>query len=503
MNVDDIRNKIFQGHAIQILSDYPDSCVDMCVTSPPYYGLRDYKCEPIVWGGNYDCNHEWGKEMISELSGGESGLVDSSGWRKFKSSHCFCKKCGAWEGQLGLEPSPYMYINHLCDIFDEIKRVLKDTGSCWVNLGDTYWGSMAGYGAKESSLTGFQKAPKEAGFYSSSSQKPPMVSKHSYLRKKSLVLIPFMFAIEMEKRGWILRNTLIWFKPNCTPSSIKDRFTVDFEYIFFFVKNNKPLFWVNEKSLLITDKKLEGKQGEENIDWEWKFCKRCDGIGINDKKEKCWKCNGDGRYKVSLWHSYDYYFEQQFDPYKLETIETADKVGNLGSVGGDKYVGKGFLTGDHKTTVKEHFGRNKRCVWKVPVKPYRGAHFAVYPSKLIKTPIQAACPEFICSKCGLPQIKVYTSKEVDADLDRRRVELGPGKDYGLFNYDCFLGNAKCSCNDEFVSGIVLDPFMGSGTTAAEAKAQRKDYTGVEINEEYFPLIDKRIREVDINEQSLF
>lgn len=149
-------NKIYSGHALEILKTLPDSSINMCVTSPPYFGLRDYNTNPAKWNDG-------------------------------------------WIGELGAEPDFNQYINHLCDVFDEVKRVLKDNGTCWVNIADTY-------------------------------------------NNKNLGLIPFRFVIEMQKRGWIVRNTIIWQKPNATPTSAKDRFTVDFEYLFFFSKNKKYYF---------------------------------------------------------------------------------------------------------------------------------------------------------------------------------------------------------------------------------------------------------------------
>lgn len=156
-----ITQRVLIGNCAEILKTLPSESIDCVVTSPPYWGLRDYKTEPVEW---------------------------PDGWR----------------GQLGLEPTPQLYIQHLVGIFDEVKRVLKDTGTCWVNLGDTYGGTTK--------------------------------------TDKSLAQIPSRFAIAMTDAGWILRNEIIWWKRNCMPSSVKDRFTVDFEKLFFFVKSKKYYF---------------------------------------------------------------------------------------------------------------------------------------------------------------------------------------------------------------------------------------------------------------------
>ena len=171
---------IIQGNALDVLKTLDSESVDCCVTSPPYWGLRNYGVE----------------------------------------------------GQLGLEPTFQEYIQKLCDIFDEVKRVLKQEGTCFVNLGDCYAGSGKGIGTDRTKC-------KEV--YTDDD-----IAKTDWsmtgLPDKSLCQIPSRFSIEMADRGWILRNEIIWHKPNCMTSSAKDRFTVDFEKVFFFVKNKKYYF---------------------------------------------------------------------------------------------------------------------------------------------------------------------------------------------------------------------------------------------------------------------
>jgi DNA modification methylase len=172
-------NQILCGDAYQVLRQLPDESIDCAVTSPPYWALRDYGVK----------------------------------------------------GQIGLEPSFRAFITNLCNIFDEVKRVLKKTGTCWVNIGDTYYADHSG---------GNQgKVNPEVTNQLRSIQKRTTSRE---LPAKSLCQVPARFTIEMSNRGWILRNEIIWWKPNAMPSSAKDRFTVDFEKIFFFVKSNKYWF---------------------------------------------------------------------------------------------------------------------------------------------------------------------------------------------------------------------------------------------------------------------
>lgn len=285
--------------------------VDCIATSPPYLGQRDYEIPPSIWEGIPECEHEFEED--------------------------FCSKCGAWQGALGLEPTIGLYIKHLCDIYDLAYQVLKKTGTNWVNLGDTY------------STQGGQNrnTDKDYSHYNSIKLKNRMIGvpliKSKELPSKCLSLIPFRFAIEMINRGWILRNVIIWHKTNPMPSSARDRFTVDFEYVFFFVKSNKNQYWINEKTTQLVSKQPLGIKGIENIDWEWRGCNKCLGTGIRHKKckackeegwlynillqpekcpeckglgrisqnEECVSCKGKGVRKYNFWRGRQYFFEQQ------------------------------------------------------------------------------------------------------------------------------------------------------------------------------------------------
>ena len=316
-------NKIYCGDALEVLKTFPDECIDMAITSPPYWALRDYGVK----------------------------------------------------GQLGLEPTFKEYITKLCDIFDEVKRVLKKEGTCWVNLGDTYGGSWQDSGSR----AGGQREKKTKSFKRGDSPSrgiPPSANAPS----KCLLQIPSRFAIEMTNRGWILRNEVIWYKPNVMPSSAKDRFTVDFEKLFFFTKSKKYYFEQQlDKVISLTDNRIDDGRKEYN-----------------------------GKFKG----------DKNAESYNSPRARTQRKTQ------------QGFVTINTE-------GKNKRTVWKIATKPYPEAHFAVYPPELIETPIKAGCPE---------------------------------------------------------SGVVLDMFMGSGTTAEVARNLNRNYVGIELNAEYIPLIEDRLKQ---------
>ena len=311
-------NKIYQGDALEVLKTFPDESIDMVMTSPPYWALRDYGVE----------------------------------------------------NQLGLEQTFQEYINKLCDIFDEVKRVLKKEGTCWVNMGDTYGGSGAGT---------WQNKPADAKskeVYTMPYGKSSVSKMRGTSQDKCLLQIPSRFAIEMTNRGWILRNEIIWHKPNCMPSSVKDRFTVDFEKIFFFSKNKK------------------------------------------------------------------YYFETQYEKF-ISNQYDRNRMKNARTEYGGKWAQEsgGAIKNQRAFVAGNKEGRNKRCVWRICPKPFKEAHFAVYPEELCLTPIRAGCPE---------------------------------------------------------KGIILDPFFGAGTPAVVAKKLNRNYIGIELNPEYIKIAEHRLKTIQDN-----
>lgn len=428
----EIKNKIFQGNALDVLKTFPEKSVSMAITSPPYWGLRDYQSEDTVWDDENLVGHEHDFSVVApprrnrnveDVKNSTTIQAGNTGSQHDLRETVYCAGCSAWKGSLGLEPTHDLFIKHLCDIFDETKRVLKDEGTLWVNLGDSYGAGTGDF-------------------------------------NKSLVGIPFRFATEMLERGWTLRNTIIWHKRNCMPSSIRDRFTVDFEYVFFFSKNKK------------------------------------------------------------------YFFNQQFEPH-TSGDENTKRVFKVGTKGHSQLIKKEIAHGkrsekeDEDIIMKygEH-GRNKRAVWTVNTKAFTEAHFATFPEDLITTPILAGCPEFICKKCGTKRKKEY--KVVGQSMDWIKDSVGDTtldyKGTETKDYKSALANepskakksilksmsevkesyyTDCGCNAGFDSGIVLDMFMGSGTTAVVALKNNRNYVGIEMSKEYMKIADKRIDDLRI------
>jgi len=416
--------------------------------------LREYGLPPQIWDGDENCKHEWNTVFKPPMGGknhpdrpanvGSNRYLQDSDLRGKGTYSNFCIHCDAWRGSLGLEPTFQLYIQHLKQIFAEVKRVLKKTGTCFVNIGDTY-------GTKSGGMEQLRRMSKNTPQYGAVPYTDGYAGVSQEGKKnaqsKSLCQIPERFTLMMtDELGFIKRNTIVWWKRNCMPSSAKDRFTVDFEKLFFFTKSKK------------------------------------------------------------------YYFEQQFEPYTAP----------LDRWGGDNLKADGKSTWDEgtgQTTYRDRSmrpdpqGRNKRAVWDIPTQPFPDSHFAVFPEKLIETPILAGCPKEICNKCGKAREKIYKGTSQEAfNIRVRDVKEGRIKhtdrvasESEIDNYQegishvgegrKFIGYTDCGCNAGFHPGVVLDPFIGSGTTGKVALAYGRNYIGFDLG--YGGMSKKRTDDVQL------
>jgi len=265
------------------------------------------------------------------------------------------------KNQIGLEKTYNEYLQKLVSVFVKLKPKLKKTATIFVNIADTYSGSQNGYGAKDLN----EKYP---------TSKQKSLSAKTDVAKKSQIGIPERFKILMIDNGFICRNTIIWHKTNPKPESVKDRFSNDFEYLYFFTIAS------------------------------------------------------------------DYYFKQKFLPFKDSTIERAKSIANSQKASTGQY---GFTTDKmnkhyEKIANGDYKGRNMRAVWDIPTQSLRESHFAVFPEKLIETPIQTGSP---------------------------------------------------------IQGLILDPFIGSGTTAKVCIENNRNFIGFELNKDYVQIAENRIKNV--------
>ena len=208
----------------------------MCVTSPPYYALRDYGTASWV-GGDPNCDHKGDpirtRENVNQHTGTGNDVKNADTYAPVKQ---VCPKCGAVrvDQQIGLEDTPEAYISRLVDVFREVRRVLRDDGTLWVNIGDSYSGSGKGGANYPDSVTDSKQATNKGSLIS-----PLPVNTPAGTKPKDLIGIPWMLAFALRADGWYLRQDIIWQKPNPMPESVTDRCTKSHEYIFLLSKSPK------------------------------------------------------------------------------------------------------------------------------------------------------------------------------------------------------------------------------------------------------------------------
>ncbi|MBI4446876.1 MAG: site-specific DNA-methyltransferase [Acidobacteria bacterium] len=521
------------------------------MTSPPYWGLRDYGTNPQIWGGEPDCQHQWHHFIKPASNGIVEGAITgptlsphAGTWRPHMSQ--ICSLCNAWRGELGLEPDFCLYIEHLCAVFDGIKRVVKSTASVWVNLGDTYWsakGSCFNPGGGQHSLETSRREvyPLHRG---NKTDIP-------WLRPKSLCQIPNRFAIAMTDRGWILRNDIIWCKPNGMPSSVKDRLTNKYEHIFHFVKSRHYYYDLDPIRVPHTSLHPQGHswrtlEGRTMHTQRHLLGLRKAGAGYIGHASG--KNPGDvmqigadvattaPRSRGLCAMEFHGEPDDSLDFWKREVLESFRCIGKAT---GRRFRGKhnqlsknSFRTalnsGQARTAVNaiidgldipagvkrelkrwwhDHSGHvqgtNPGDLWKVATRPFPEAHFAVYPETLCELPIKATCPPAVCSECGKPRQRIieksgYSGRSRKDNGHRRHVpgfkERENRSQWGEKPVHVTTGWTSCHCNAGFRPGVVFDPFAGAGTTLVVAKKLGRLYLGCDLKPAYVKLANRRLRE---------
>ncbi len=227
---------IRRGHVLEVLRAMPDESVDCVVTSPPYWGLRAYGTEPQVWDGRADCAHEWAETATITFTAppGTPKQASNSGANDVASTSQACRTCGAWRGEYGLEPAPELYVAHTVTIFREVRRVLREHGTLWLNLGDSYASGEVGRVDAPRKNVGLAEAQKPRA--------ERRIQQRSGLKPKDLVGIPWRVAFALQADGWYLRSDIIWSKPNPMPESVTDRPTKAHEYVFLLSKSDHYFF---------------------------------------------------------------------------------------------------------------------------------------------------------------------------------------------------------------------------------------------------------------------
>lgn len=372
-------NRIITGECRTVMRDliFDGVKVQCVVTSPPYWGLRAYATPPQVWGGDSSCKHEWGHERIFRVTGGtdESGLgryanavTEKSIKLKMARGKCFeassgahCQICGAWRGELGLEPNPFLYVQHMVEVFRLVRDLMADDGVCFVNIGDTYITRPCGGIGGNSAING--KGNHEA-LREASSVLTRM--RRTGLKLKDMALVPERLAIALQDDGWWVRRRVIWWKTNTMPESVRDRFTVAHEHIWMLAKSERYFFnreGIREPASPNTHARMKrahngyappGQDKHGGI-----LAPRPNSNGLGQKAVQRWPSGwdrGEGGHR--------------------------DKIGRYPQ----PKANESFLKAVSPDVVK---WRNMRDVWPIPTEPYKGKHYATFPQELARRCIRA------------------------------------------------------------------------------------------------------------------
>lgn len=369
---------LYVGDVLKSLRAMPDGIVQCCVTSPPYWGLRDYGVE----------------------------------------------------GQLGLEPTPEQYVAKMVEVFREVRRVLREDGTLWLNLGDSYAGSWgdSGHRPERDGIEGHQRE-KHTEFFNRQGhpQGPkPVTASVRGLKPKDLIGIPWRVALALQADGWWLRQDIIWHKPNPMPESVTDRCTKSHEYIFLLTKS------------------------------------------------------------ASYFYDAEAIKEPAVCSNKRGPAEHPDQISTNGNDG----LCRRPVTGT----------RNKRDVWTIIPKAYKGAHFAVFPPEIPELCIKAGTSERgCCVTCGKPWKRMVEKTVIRRDRPNEHVKYDgnntngqPDQTRAGVDVKTLGFRPSCGCGTDTEPCVVLDPFVGSGTTMAVARSLGRRSIGCELNPEYVKLIAERL-----------
>jgi DNA modification methylase len=405
--------RILTGDCRDILPTLPERSVHCCVTSPPYWNLRDYGVD----------------------------------------------------GQIGLEPTLDEYVTTMVNVFREVKRVLRDDGTLWLNLGDCYHGG----GYANHKING-QEWFDAADLDKRKSRQRDLIRSNPDLKPKDLVGLPWMVAFALRADGWYLRSDVIWSKPNPMPESVRDRPTSAHEHVFLLTKQPKYFYDADAVRTPIAASSIARLSQDV------------------ESQEGSHRANGGAK-----------------------TNGTMKAVGRLDKQRGHSRRHDGFndrWDGMSKEEQQAN-GANLRNVWNIATHAFSEAHFATFPPQLAETCIKAGTSEKgACSSCGAPWIRQI--ERVTGDLEwagrsEKNKTIGHsngGKSLNVGSKADYYENkprnqttgwaASCSCDAEIVPCVVLDIFGGSGTTGLVADRLGRDATLIELNPEYIAIGERRI-----------
>ena len=366
-----------------------DSSVHSVVTSVPYWALRDYEdVQPEPWGGDPEHQHAWRDADCSRLETPQAGLTCA---------------CGAWFGKLGLEGHPDDYVSHIIEVMREVRRVMRDDASAYINIGDSYIADVGGYDRGRGARRAFDPAglPNKA-----QASRNGRHAERGRLKRKDSALIPERLAIALWEDGWWMRKRVIWYKPNSVPHREYDR-PADGHEVIWMLSKKGSYYW--------------------------------DGWAVRQPVTGNAHGRGNGVHPKG-----------------------ASPAAGVRANSGLLSAVSGLVD-----------ARMLRDVWVIPVQAYNGEHYATFPEDIPLLCIAASTPEAgCCAECGRPHRRIIRY--------RRPAAWSP----------------RCKCDAPTRPALVIDPFVGSGTTGVAAATLGRRFIGIDASAAYLRQARRRLDPID-------
>jgi DNA modification methylase len=530
---------VLVGHAPEVMrGQIARKSVHCIVTSPPFWRARKYGTPHQFWplredGATMSCPHEWepyvqrldNRHAVALAEGVESKGIGSMATPIRETEGAYCPKCHSWRGELGQEPMPEEFVGHLVHVFGAARSCLRDDGTLWVNLGDSYYTDSGGQNSPSTTVSA-------KGVAANQGAGRQYRTRHPYLGDGDRCMIPALFAVAMQQNGWTLRQEITWIKYSPMPNSVggthwarHQRKVHGPDWLKWEVALAAEMTRTGGNRVLASAnvRKLRDREG-----WDvWATepcpgCKRCaptDGLVLNwwagrptTATESIFQFVKKGRHD-----HLDYYYDQAGNRVPHSSLEQTMRRTVLDNKG-DGYAARPDLSDRSRLEYFAAGGRNLWNWWAISPKGTAGElpHHASFPAELPEACISLSTSERgVCRTCGAPWVRIVERK--GESYRQRQQTQGQTATAGAYAaYDergnglNFVGShnvppaeyltlgwrPSCACpgvRDETPAPArVLDPFVGSGTTIVEAHRMGRHGTGIDLNEDYAAMTRKRV-----------